>query len=141
MSFSVWLTSLSKRLSRSIHVSATRLFKLNITQLLPGSKVDEEGFLSFSGKSYDLTDADVLATTPVDAFQISDDTEDADVIGEVITSVYKGDHYLILIRSQDEEDYFISTPYTFNAGDIVGIKADSKKIKIRLRGDIANYER
>lgn len=116
-------------------------FKVNITQLLPGSKVDEEGFLSFSGKSYDLTDADVLATIPVDAFQISDDTEDADVIGEVITSVYKGDHYLILIRSQDEEDYFISTPYTFNAGDIVGIKADSKKIKIRLRGDIANYER
>ena len=71
---------------------------------------------------------------------ISDDTSDAEVIGEVISSVYKGDHYIILVRSKEEEDFFEATPYTFNPGDIVGLKVDKDKIGLRLKGSIEDYE-
>lgn len=114
-------------------------FECNLSQLIPGSKLNEEGIVEFEGKQYDFTDAEVIASIPPDAFLISDDTSDCEDSGEVITAVYKGDHYLILVRSEDEEDFFVSTPYTFNPGDIVGIKADKDRIVMKLQGDIDDY--
>lgn len=116
-------------------------FEVDITKLVPGSKLNDEGYIVTKEKEYDFTDADVIASIPPEAFTVSDDTDGANVIGSVITSVYKGDHYLVLVRSEDEEDFFISTPYTFNSDDIVGVKVDSSKIRLKLRGDLSNYER
>ena len=114
-------------------------FECDITQLAPKSSVDEEGYLVAEGKKYDLTDADVIATIEPEKFIISDDTSDASVTGSVITSVYKGDHYLTLVRSEDEEDFYVSTPYTFNPGDIVGLRVEKQDIKLKLKGDISAY--
>lgn len=116
-------------------------FNIDATKLVPSSKLNEEGYLVTKDKEYDLTDADVIATIPTDAFTISDDIDGANVVGEIITSVYKGDHYVILVRSNDDEDFFASTPYTFNTGDIVGLSVDYKKISLKLKGDLSKYER
>ena len=116
-------------------------FEVDVTKLVSGSKLNDEGYIVTKDKEYDFTDADVVASIPPEAFTVSDDTDGAHVIGSVITSVYKGDHYLVLVRSEDEEDFFISTPYTFNTDDIVGVKVDSSKIRLKLRGDLSNYER
>lgn len=116
-------------------------FEVDVTKLVSGSKLSEDGYVTTKDKEYDFTDADVTASITPDAFIVSDDTDGADVVGSVITSVYKGDHYLVLVRSEDEEDYFISTPYTFNTDDIVGLKVDSQKIRLKLKGDLSNYER
>ena len=116
-------------------------FAVDVSKLVSQSKVDESGYVVTKDKEYDFTDADVTATIPTTAFSISDDTDGANVTGEIITSVYKGDHYVVLVRSEDEEDYFVSTPYTFNPGDIVGLKVDTSSIKLKLRGDLTSYER
>ncbi len=114
-------------------------FNCDLSQLIPNSTMDENGIVHFEGKEYDFKDADVVASVNPEGFQISDDTSEANDSGEVISSVYKGDHYLILVRSSEEEDFFVSTPYTFNVGDIVGITADKQAIKLKLRGDISEY--
>ena len=115
-------------------------FDCDLSQLIPNSTMDENGIVHFEGKEYDFKDADVVASVDPKGFQVSDDTSEASQTGEVISSVYKGDHYIMLIRSEEEEDFFVSTPYTFNVGDIVGISATRKNsIKLKLRGDISDY--
>ena len=115
-------------------------FSCDLSKLIPNSQVDEDGIVTFDKKQYDFKDADVVATIAPESFLISDDTSDAEVIGEVISSVYKGDHYIILVRSKEDEDFFVATPYTFNPGDIVGLKVDKDKIGLRLKGSIEDYE-
>jgi spermidine/putrescine transport system ATP-binding protein len=114
-------------------------FDCNLSSLIPGSTEDEDGIVTFEGKKYDFKDAEVIASVPPEGFAISDDTSETQDSGVVITSVYKGDHYLILVRTKDEEDFFVSTPYTFNPGDVVGINIDKNAIVLKLQGDIDDY--
>ncbi len=115
-------------------------FECDLSKLINNSTVDEDGIVTYEKVKYDFKDADVVATVPPDGFSISDDTSDASVTGEVISAVYKGDHYIVLVRSSEDEDFFVYTPYTFNPGDIVGLKADKKKISLRLKGNLDDYE-
>ncbi|MFA6624407.1 MAG: ATP-binding cassette domain-containing protein [Bacilli bacterium] len=115
-------------------------FACDLSKLFPNSTVDEDGIVTYDKKRYDFANADVVATILPDAFIISDDTSDCEVTGQVVSSVYKGDHYLIMVRSDDDEDFLVSTPYTFNPGDIVGLKVKPEDIGLRLKGEIDEYE-
>ena len=115
-------------------------FECDLSKILPNATVDEDGIVTYDKKRYDFANADVTASIEPTGLMISDDTSDAAVTGEVINAVYKGDHYLILVRTENEEDFFVSTPYTFNPGDIVGLNAKKESIKLKLKGELDDYE-
>ena len=116
-------------------------FEVNITQLLANSNVDEDGYLVVGNSKYDLTGFKVTATVKPEDIQITDDISSSQIGATVISQVYKGDHYLIIARTDDEEeDFIISTPYPFNVGDTVGISIPKDKITLRAKGDIPEYE-
>lgn len=116
-------------------------FEVNITQLLANSNVDEDGYLVVGNSKYDLTRFKVTATVKPEDIQITDDISSSQIGATVISQVYKGDHYLIIARTDDEEeDFIISTPYPFNVGDTVGISIPKDKITLRAKGDISEYE-
>ena len=91
-------------------------------------------------RSGDIEDADVVATVLPQDIEISDNIEDCNIKGEIISQVYKGDHYLLIVRTEGEEDFIIETPYTFNVNDIVGLKINKENIQLRLKGDLDQYE-
>ena len=107
----------------------------DVTQLYPGSAVDEEGYLiTSSGEQIDLNDVDVTVTVAFTDITLTDNDEDGMVYGEVITSIYKGDHYQVIVRTyENEEDYILDTEYTYNVGDRVGVIIPSDKIKMKLK--------
>ena len=116
------------------------IFPCDVTQLLKGSKLDEEGYIiSADGKKYDLNDADVIAEIPIEAVEITDGYDQGEANGIVIDSVYKGDHYVVIVRTEEEEDYVLSTQYTYNVGDQVSVHVAPKDIKLTLKGDIKKY--
>jgi spermidine/putrescine transport system ATP-binding protein len=119
-------------------------FDCDITQLLAGSHVDDDGYLvSKDGKHrYDLKNADVVAEVSIDKVDILDDLEDPKVeaIGEIVDSVYKGDHYRLIVRTDSEEDFVLTTPYTYNLNDKVGIHIAADYIKVRLKKEVSEYE-
>lgn len=116
-------------------------FEVNITQLLANSNIDEDGYLVVGNSKYDLTGFKVTATVKPEDIQITDDISSSQIGATVISQVYKGDHYLIIARTDDEEeDFIISTPYPFNVGDTVGISIPKDKITLRAKGDISEYE-
>lgn len=112
----------------------------DLSKMINNSTVDEDGIVTYDNKKYDFANADCVATISPKDIQVSDDTSDAPIKGRVINSVYKGDHYLILVRTENDEDFFVMTPYTFNADDIVGLNFDKSKIELKLKGDLNDYE-
>ncbi|MCH4202412.1 MAG: ABC transporter ATP-binding protein [Bacilli bacterium] len=118
-------------------------FECDIAQLVNNGKVDDEGNVYTTGakaKKYNFNDADVIAEVPFDAIEIIDNDEDGIIAGEIIQSIYKGDHYQVIIRTKDEEDFVADTPYTWNPQDRVSVKIDSRAIKIKIKGDLGKYE-
>ena len=115
-------------------------FECELNKLIPGSKLDDSNHVLYEGKKYDFRDADVVASIKSKDFIISDITEDANIVGDVVNSVWKGDHYLVLVKSKDEEYFFVATPYSFNPSDIVGLKVNKENISLKLKGEIEDYE-
>lgn len=115
-------------------------FDVDLSKLMPGSHVNEDGLVVLKDKTYDFKDATVVATVLPNKIEITDNLEDVNIKGEVISNVYKGDHYLLIVRTEGEEDFIVETPYTFNINDIVGLKIKSEDISLRLKGDLSQYE-
>ena len=92
------------------------------------------------GKKYDLKNADVEIEVGFNDIELFDNDEDGTVCGEVVQLIYKGDHYQVVVRTESDDDFVLDTEFTYNENDKVSVKVDPSKIKIRLKGDIANYE-
>ena len=120
------------------------VFECDLTQLLPNSIVDEQGYLvdTATGVKYDLNDADVIADIGLNDISIFDESDDNDIdnVGEIISIVYKGDHYQVIVRTKEEEDFVLNTTYNWNENDIVNIQVDKKDIKLTLKGNVKKYE-
>lgn len=119
-------------------------FNCDITQLLPGSTLNEEGYLvSKDGNhKYDLNDADVVAEVALDKIDVVDDIEsdEAQIVGEVVDSLYVGDHYRYIVRTENEEDFVFVSQYAYNLNDKIGLKIKAEDIKLRLKKEVSNYE-
>ena len=110
-------------------------FDADVTQLYPGSHLDEEGYLVLeNGEKIDLTDVDVKVEVGLKDIEIIDNDVDGDACGTIISIVYKGDHYQIIIRTdEEEEDYVVDTEYSWNENDRVSVKIPKDKIKLKLK--------
>ena len=101
----------------------------------------EDGYLvAPNGKKYDLAGAKLSLEIGLDKIELSDDTEFGQLNGRVISNIYHGDHYQVVVRSEDEEDFILETDDLWNINDVVGINLKKEDIKIRLKGDISEYE-
>ena len=110
-------------------------FECDVTQLYPESHLDEEGYLiTKEGKSIDLTDTPVKVEVGLKDIEIIDNEEDGDASGEIVSIIYKGDHYQVIIRTfEEEEDFVVDTEYVWNENDKVSVKIAPEKIKLSLK--------
>jgi len=116
------------------------VFPVDLTQLVANSKMDDEGYVvDAKGVKYDFNDADVTAEIAFNDIDIIDNETDGQISGEIIQIIYKGDHYQVIIRTPEQEDFVVDTEYTWNEFDKVSIRVDPKKIKLKLKGDVKNH--
>lgn len=115
-------------------------FACDVTQLYPHSHLDEEGYLIDEKQNkIDLTDVDVKVEVPLNAIEIIDNEEDGVVSGEIISIIYLGDHYQVIIRTEEEEDFVVDTEYTWNEFDRVSVKIPAEQIKLTLKQEGKNH--
>lgn len=110
-------------------------YECDVTQLYPKSFLDEDGYLVLeSGEKIDLTDVDVVVTVGLKDIELTDGEEGGIAVGEIISCIYKGDHYQVIVRTREnEEDYVVDTDYLWNEGDIVSVSIKRDDIKMRLK--------
>ena len=113
-------------------------FECDVTQLYPKSFLDEEGYLiTAEGEKIDLTDVEVNVEVGLKDIEISDDAEAGGAIGNIISIIYKGDHYQLIVRTdEEEEDFVLDTEYTWNENDRVSVIIPKEKIKLSLKTEI-----
>ena len=125
--------------NRVVFAGAT--WDCDVTKLVPGSSLDEKGyFLTPDGKKYDLSDIDVVVEVEMKDIEISDDLEDGNITGQIIQMVWIGDHYQLIVRTEEEEDFVVDTEWTWNELDTVSVKIKPENIKLRLKEDLSNHE-
>lgn len=113
-------------------------FECDVTQLYPGSHLDEQGYLITSdGEELDLTDVDVNVEVGLKDIEISDDEDAGGAIGNIVSMIYKGDHYQLIVRTdENEEDFVFDTEDTWNENDRVSVIIPKDKIKLTLKQEI-----
>jgi spermidine/putrescine transport system ATP-binding protein len=117
------------------------IFDVNVTQLLEGSKLDEQGYLiGPKNNKYNLKNLKVTAEIPFTDIELYGNDTLGQLEAKVISCIYKGDHYQVILRTEEEEDFIVDTEYQYDVGTKLTLKVDGSKIKLRLRGDISDYE-
>ena len=109
-------------------------FECDVTSLYPASRLDEEGYIvTAQGERIDLTDVEVDVEVGTHDIEMSDDKTLGGVVGNIISMIYKGDHYRYIVRTEEnEEDYVLSCPDLWNTGDRVSLIIPKEKIKLTL---------
>ena len=111
-------------------------FACDVTQLYPGSHIDEEEYLvTAAGERLDLTGTEVKVEVGMTDIAISDDREAGGTVGNIISIIYKGDHYRLIVRTngEDEEDFVFATDDLWNENDLVSVMIPKEKIKLTLK--------
>lgn len=113
-------------------------FECDVTQLYQGSSLDEEGYLiTAEGEKIDLTDVDVNVEVGLKDIEISDDADKGGALGNIVSIIYKGDHYQLIVRTdENEEDYVFDTEDTWNENDRVSVIIPKEKIKLTLKQEV-----
>lgn len=115
-------------------------FECNVESLIPNTTLDEDGYLvDKNGLVYDLTDARVNVEVGLKDIEIIDNEEDGVVCGEIVSIIYKGDHYQIIIRTEEDEDFVVDTEWTWNEFDRVSVVIKKENIKLSLVKEAKNY--
>ena len=115
-------------------------FDCDVTQLIPNTHLDEEGYLvDDKGVVYDLTDADVKISVGLKAIEIIDNDVDGEVAGEIVSIIYKGDHYQVMIRTDEDEDFVVDTEWAWNEFDKVSVKILPEDIHMKLVKEASEY--
>ena len=121
-------------------VFAGATWDCDVTQLVEGATLDEDGYFLANGKKYDINEIDVVVDVDMKDIDISDNLDEGNIVVEIIQMVWKGDHYQLIVRTEDEEDFVVDTEWTWNEFDKVSVKIDPSKIKLILKDDLSKYE-
>lgn len=110
-------------------------FECDVTTLYPRSHIDEEEYLvTATGEKLDLTGTEVKVEVGLGDISISDDEEAGGTTGNIISIIYKGDHYRLIVRTQEsEEDFVFMTNDLWNENDFVSVIIPKDKIKLSLK--------
>ncbi|MCQ2387858.1 MAG: hypothetical protein MJ066_05395 [Clostridia bacterium] len=110
-------------------------FECDVTQLYPNSHLDEEGYLiTEKGEQIDLRDVEVSVEVGLKNINISDNEEEGGAVGNIVSMIYKGDHYQLTVRTdENEEDFVFDTEDTWNENDRVSVIIAKENIKLKLK--------
>ncbi len=111
-------------------------FMCDVTQLFEGSRVDEEGILyDKEGNEIDIAGTEVEVRVSTADVTMSDDVDAGGTCGNIISLIYKGDHYHYIVRTKSEEDIHLHDEFLWNEEDYVSIIIPKESIKLTLKAE------
>lgn len=108
-------------------------FDCDVTQLFPGSTVDNNSLYDKEGNKINIVGSAVAVTVPVAAPSMSDDIDVGGTNGNIISLIYKGDHYHYIARTKSGEDIHLHDQSLWNENDYVSIIIPKDSIELSLK--------
>ena len=94
----------------------------------------EGNFVDEKGNEIECADMEINVEVPFEAITISDDLDASEIHGHIISLIYIGDHYEIMVRTDEEEDFILNSPDLWNENDEVSIIIDQSQIHLSRKG-------
>ncbi len=104
------------------------------------TEIVKDGMIEIAG-SYVEVDSDLEVGTKVKAIidfddvEIMDDEADGMFGGEIVSNIYKGSYYQVIVKTDDYYNFFIDTDDEWMKGDRVGLVVPKEKIKLEVIPD------
>lgn len=109
-------------------------YECDLTQLYEGSRRSGEcSVVTESGEEIDLSGMYVTVEVPVKAVSMSDEQRDYRAEGNIISFIYKGNHYNYTVRTATEEDFVLDEDDLWNEGDHVSLMIPSDQVILKRK--------
>lgn len=110
-------------------------FECDLTKLFENSQYDENNVLvDANGEEIDVVNREVRVSVPVfGVIKMSDDADEGGVNGNIISLIYKGDHYQYIVRTENEFDFVFDDEDLWNENDFVSLIIPKDKIDLKLK--------
>ena len=109
-------------------------YECDLTQLYEGSRAGEDAsVITAEGEEISLAGMPVTVEIPVRAVSMSDEEREYRATGNIISFIYKGNHYNYTVRTASEEDFVLDEDYLWNEGDHVSLMIPSEEIVLKRK--------
>ena len=106
----------------------------NTNSILPeGWTLNEnEEKVDANGEVIDLSGKKIKVIVPFDGVDMRDDLEEGATIAEVVSILYKGNHYDVELKTEEGGLLYVSSIDPWDDGDQVGVEFLTEKLQIEL---------
>lgn len=109
-------------------------FECDLTQLYPNSKNVDDVLVDEKGNEIDVVGKEVSVSIPVfGSIEMSDDADKGGTTGNIISLIYKGDHYQYIVRTENEYDFIFDDEDLWNENDFVSLIIPKENITLKLK--------
>lgn len=109
-------------------------FECDLTQLYPNSKYVDDVLVDEKGNKIDVVGKEVSVSIPVfGSIEMSDDADKGGTTGNIISLIYKGDHYQYIVRTENEYDFIFDDEDLWNENDFVSLIIPKENISLKLK--------
>lgn len=109
-------------------------FECDLTQLYPNSNYVDDVLVDENGNEIDVVGKEVTVSIPVfGSIEMSDDADKGGTTGNIISLIYKGDHYQYIVRTENEYDFIFDDEDLWNENDFVSLIIPKENITLKLK--------
>ena len=109
-------------------------YECDLTQICEGSVLAGESSVRMAdGTETDLAGTEVTVEVPVKAVSMSDEQVDYRADGNIISFIYKGNHYNYTVRTATEDDFVLDEDDLWNEGDHVSLMIPKDQIILKRK--------
>ena len=109
-------------------------YECDLTQLYEGSVQNGPcSVITAGGEEIDLAGTYVTVEVPVKAVSMSDEQREYRADGNIISFIYKGNHYNYTVRTATEEDFVLDEDDLWNEGDHVSLMIPKEQIILKRK--------
>lgn len=109
-------------------------FECDLTQIYPNSKYVDDVLVDEKGNEIDVVGKEVSVSIPVfGSIEMSDDADKGGTTGNIISLIYKGDHYQYIVRTENEYDFIFDDEDLWNENDFVSLIIPKENISLKLK--------
>lgn len=109
-------------------------FECDLTQLYPNSNYVDDVLVDENGNEIDVVGKEVSVSIPVlGSIEMSDDADKGGTTGNIISLIYKGDHYQYIVRTENEYDFIFDDEDLWNENDFVSLIIPKENILLKLK--------
>lgn len=109
-------------------------FECDLTQLYPNSNYVDDVLVDEKGNEIDVVGKKVSVSIPVfGSIEMSDDADKGGTTGNIISLIYKGDHYQYIVRTENEYDFIFDDEDLWNENDFVSLIIPKENISLKLK--------